>query len=457
MHNSKFIKIMALIWLITLLPNSLLAWDGTTHIAITQKALNSLPSSVSTDSELRNIVLATSMGPDFSGLSESYGVWHDPDFVEALQKVAGKLEGREKDRMLAVSYGWLAHITADKVVHSSAGYVNAKNLFNKLPDEKYLPSHIATEYSVSLLNYKENQVLIDGVSFYMPPTEHFLAAIGEYKAIKIAKGEPEKTEFDYSGKQYESDVLKFKASSEAIKASFRNVIKTRPDLISQMDKKFSDRETGVNGTNGISQSTEAVKTGFETLNKYSPAPGKPTLGDKINYVAGNSKEKVTEAAISGLANQAIKATTGTSTGREAVNKIIAGQSAEDAVYIKYVTGLALEKELSLEEIIELAQADVSSAGSTEQRLTEACNQVTIAQKRVDGLEAKVNNRSFVSKILGFFFGCDDKSRLAEAKKELTEKTLVATELSKKLENEKSVTASGTSPISQVDQNRSEDY
>ncbi|MFZ2961213.1 MAG: hypothetical protein WA705_30400 [Candidatus Ozemobacteraceae bacterium] len=434
-------------------------WDATTHVAITQKAIASLSIPMTTDPELRNILLASSMNPDFSGLGEAYHVWHDPDFVVALQEVASTLKGREKDKLLAVSHGWDSHIQADDVAHTPTGYPNAKKIFGNLSDENYLPSHVSTEFSVALLDYKENPSLYDNLGFYMPPATQFFAAIEVYKKIKVAKGETDKACFQYTPAQYSSDVLKFNAEVTGLRAVFRKIISTKPETAKQLDAKFSDRKTGINGVGGVDQSWEAVTSGLLASDKTSSvASGASAFADRGLYTLKRLGERIGQNVIFSIGDAAISATAGTEKVRSILDNVIKSQSPENAVAAKYVKGLVLESGLSVEDIIRASQADYSPSVATSALFLEAQEQEKVAQKRVDALEEKIKNKGFFQRIWSFLTGNDDEVQCGRAKEELANRKKIVENFKSSKTQPNSIATSGVSTkTSQVEMNKTIDY
>ncbi len=415
------------------LANIALAWGPTTHVVVTNDVMSKLSGPMMKDDELKNIILSTSRGPDFSELGEAYHIWHDPDFVVALRTVASKLEGRERDKLYAASYGWNSHIQGDSVGHSWEGYPNAKKIFQNLPKDRYLPSHLSTEFSVGLLDYNQNKKLMENLPFYMPPTDQFMAALEEYKKIKTDKGDTQKASFQYSAEQYEKDVAKFKTTSDRELATYQYITANQPQVVKQLEKKFKDRAKGVGGKGGIEQTVEAVREGFFSLDKDgTPTPKSASWYEKSQAAVEGVGESISGTVDSNVEWLKINSAAGVPAVRKIVDSMINERNPDEAVFLKYVKGLMIEKDLSVDEIISNVQKDIPPESNDYWRYSDAKNQVRILQKKISGLQERISKRSIVGKISSFFFGDGDKDELEAAKKALAGKMEMVGELEAKL-------------------------
>lgn len=256
--------------------NAVLSWGPLTHMGINLEAgeKNGLPVSP----ELMGAYLAGATEPDIgagdngldSGVSADYGVYHDPVFIEAMEKVAAGKESPEKELLAARALGFRSHIAADSIAHTGTGYPNSKEVFSRVAiDENYMPHHITNELCVDILMFKTHGKEIKNSKPLFMDAETLLEVRNEYASLKGI-------DLDSDKDSLASALLKHKATVMTEMNLADHLIAKQPEKVNQMEQFYSDVRLGVNGIGGLTPSVEIVSTkviGTDELKNFKSDSG----------------------------------------------------------------------------------------------------------------------------------------------------------------------------------------
>lgn len=292
-----------------------MAWGPLSHVQIALDAMKQANESIPPD--CMGAFLAGCTEPDIgagqgsagldNGVSENYQLYHDPVFVDAMIAVAKRKGGKEGNLLLARAKGFQAHILADSVAHTGAGYPNSKQLYNTIAiSEDYMPNHIGNELCLDLLAYNSLGAFVSGKSFDFIDAKTMDEVRGEYakqKGIALASNESD----------LEKQLLTHRLTVESEISIAKDLQKNNPKRLAEIETFYSDRTNGVNGTGGMRQATESVssvnfgelsKTGkIETNLKEKVVGGFHDLIGDLTKVGANTAVETAEGLVIMLNNQ----------------------------------------------------------------------------------------------------------------------------------------------------------
>lgn len=232
------------------------AWGALTHMGLSLKAGEKANLPVSVEYLGPFLAGATepdigAMSGDMTGVSDSYHIYHDPQFVVAMTNVAKRLKSPYREKLLARALGFQAHKIGDGVAHTVTGYPNRKEVYFTLKVRENKIVHITTELCLDLLTYYQFRKKLDKIRPEFIDLNTLIAVREEYGRI-TGKTIPN------DRKKLQKDILMHRAIPETEKSIAKKLIKTKPWIFKELDGFFSDRVKGLTGKAGFKLTIERL-------------------------------------------------------------------------------------------------------------------------------------------------------------------------------------------------------
>lgn len=268
------VKQLFSIFFLMVLSAPVFAWGPVTHIYMAASADAKAPD--------RGSFYAATTEPDIGagglniaskGVSSSYGVYHDPDFIEAMVEVAQMKDEPEKSKLLSHAAGYKSHKISDSVAHAVKGYPNGKIVFSKA--QNYKTNHTCAEFFTDVLCYAKDPKQFENLDLTFIDSKTLAEVTRLYAARKGSN-------IPVDEKSLKKSILKHQATVLIDIALCKYLVKNRPDLVKELDSFFADRKDGIDAsTGGIEKSIELQK---DLASSFSFPSGMMEQNGIQNYV-----------------------------------------------------------------------------------------------------------------------------------------------------------------------------
>jgi len=357
-------------------------------------------------------------------ISATYGVYHDPVFVESMIAVAKRKQGKARQKLLAKALGYESHLIGDSVAHTGSGYPNTKVVFDKLPKNEYLLNHITTEFFVDLLCYRKHKKEIDALCLEFVDADTLAEVIEEYA---VRKG----IEIKVDKKKLKRDILKHKATIVTQVTLYNYIMRKRPNLVKEIDAFFGDRFDGVNGKGGINQSLdkhvkfyredpESLLKEMEVQGPCVPFPANVarTFNDVIKLVTEKMLENGIKAGETLLLASADMEVVRPLLKQVIDEKLLKSRSKSDRLLARLLMNVFFEKDMGFKEAIFDAQKFLVPT-ELDRKIKELEIEVEFLKQKMDKAYREWQNRPFWK--FWLFFTNSDKKKYLTLKAEYERK------------------------------------
>jgi phosphopantetheinyl transferase (holo-ACP synthase) len=331
------------------------AWSTYTHAAISAEALSKYPAL------MPGAVYGSSL-PDITtnfispaSKDKFYSIFHGEKFQKAVVALLSKLDKKNGRVMLSNIYGYLSHITADKIAHTPQSYASAKKTFSVKTELNHYTAYLFMDM---LCYYDYFYGYNSKFGKFVPDADYSFvsAALAEYNGSN-AGGEPA----ELSRSEFAKKEAAFKAGITVQKAIFDILIDENPELFEQLRSFYYDYQLGVNGAGGFYDAAAAVEEKI-TAGDYSQISGggfKSFVDRQINDITYIGMQFCSLIAKD---TEFIRTSKLSSDKLESfVTKFFESKSASTKAMGKFLSALLLKKGLTYEQIIDYTDGTAAAA------------------------------------------------------------------------------------------------
>lgn len=337
------------------------AWSTYTHAAISAEALSKYPA-------LMPEAVYSSSLPDITtnfispaSKDKFYSVFHGENFQKASVALLSKLDKKSGRLMISNIYGFLSHIAADKIAHTSESYANTKKTFSVKTELDHYTAYLFMDMLCYYdyfygYNSKFGKFVAD-VDFSL-----IEAALGEYNAIN-----GENAPMQLSRSEFMKKETAFKAGITIQKAIFDILIDENPELFEQARSFYSDYYLGINGCGGFYDAAAAVEEKISNgdYSQISSGGLKIFINRQINDITYAAMQFTSLIARD---TEFIRTSKLSSAGIVSlVSKFFESKSASTKAMGRFLSALLLKKGLTYEQIIDYTDGVAAAANKESEK------------------------------------------------------------------------------------------
>lgn len=343
---SSILVISCLFVLPGVLKRPAFAWSTYTHAAISAEALSKYPSFIPGAIYGSSLPDITTNFISPASKDKFYSIFHGEKFQKAVVSLLSKLDKKNGRVMLSNIYGYLSHITADKIAHTAQSYANAKKTFSVKTELNHYTAYLFMDM---LCYYDYFYGYNSKFGKFVPDADYSFvsAALAEYNDLN-AGSVPE----EFNRSEFAKKEAVFKAGIAVQKAIFDILIDENPELFEQLRSFYSDYQLGVDGVGGFYDAAAAVEEKI-TAGDYSQISGggfKSFIDRQINDITYIGMQFCSFIAKD---TEFIRTSKLSSAKLEAfVSKFFESKSASTRAMGKFLSALLLKKGLTYEQIID---------------------------------------------------------------------------------------------------------